>query len=321
MAVLETDTGPRPKGTNINLSFGYHPGYPGNPENVHYGTDLRAADGDPDTYPENLGPGLVIIAGSFGGYGTAMVIRWIDDEGTRWYLLYGHMLRLFYAAGQVVQAGAVIGESDHSGFVVPKGPGGAHLHFAIGREGYYGGAWVDPIPWLAKYTAPREPTEQEQLEMAFTPEQLANLKVTADAGITMEEYTSLKSLHRRVSDLMNFIDDDYEWITQIADEDTVKWILAFKGYLSPVGYAARDALFDSAHDPGTPNNHVAIGIRRLNEFFQALQLTIDQVKALPSPKYDTLKAFIIDLQEQAQEQPAGPPTAGGTTPPVVTPHP
>lgn len=300
MAVLETDTGPRPKGTNVNLSFGFHPGYPGNPEQIHYGTDLRAADGDLDTYPENLNPGLVIIAGAFGGYGLAMVIRWVDKNGTRWYLLYGHMQRLYYGVGSWVNPGAVIGESDHSGFVVPDGPGGAHLHFAVGRESYYGGGWVDPEEWLKTYTAPHEPTEEEQLEMTFTPEEL----------------TALKSVAHRITPIMNFIDLDYEHVTKIADEQTVQWILAFKGFLSPVGFAARDALFDSAHDPGTPNNHVAIGIRRLRELFEALQLTKDQIASLP-PKYDLLRELLNELQMQAMEQPAGAATAGGTTPPVV----
>lgn len=271
MSVLETDTGPRPKGTNINLSFGYHPGYTGNVEHFHYGTDLRAAIGDPDTYPRNLTPGLVIIAGPFGGYGLCMVIRWIDKTGTRWYLLYGHMYRLFYGVGSWVSPGAVIGESDATGYVVPPGPGGSHLHFAVGRESYYGGGWVDPIPWLAEYTAPKPPTEQEQLEMTFTDAELANL-------------------HRQA---------------RPEAVDAVEWAESFRGFLSPIGFAARDAAFDSAHDTANQMDHVDIGIRRLRELFQALQLTKGQIAALPEPKYTTLKRFLVDLQEQAQEEPVG----------------
>lgn len=293
MSTLQTDTGPRPLGTNVNLSFGYHPGYPGNAEHVHYGTDLRAADGDPDTYPENLTPGFVVVAGAFGGYGLAMVVRWIDAEGTRWYLLYGHMLRLFYGVGAWVQPGAVIGESDHSGFVVPSGPGGAHLHFAVGRESYYGGGWVDPEAWLIEYTT--DPLEA--FMASLTESQRAALMRFANLSVPQQN-----------------------WLLQHATEqaaDFEEWGRDFKGYLSPVGFAARDALFDSAHDPGTPNNHVAIGIRRQREAFQALQLTQDQIAALPVPKYETLKKWVIDLQEQAQEEPVGPANAGGVTPPVV----
>jgi hypothetical protein len=315
MSVLETDTGPRPQGTNINLSFGYHAGYPGNAAHFHYGTDLRAADGEPITFPENLTPGgLFILAGSFGGYGNAAVIRWIDTAGTRWYLLCGHMLRIFYNVGDWIEPGAQIGEADHTGFVDPPGPWGAHLHFGVGRESYYGSGWEDPIPWLVKYTAPREPTEEEQLEMTFTPTELENLHLAATA-----DYTAAASLARRVSTLMNFIDLDYPEIHRIADEDTIHWILAFKGFLSPVGFAARDALFDSAHDPGTENNHIAVGIDALKELFVLLQLTREQIAALPVPKYATIKKWLTDVHEHFQEEPSGPATAGGITPPVPAP--
>ena len=87
---------------------------------------------------------------------------------------------------------------------------------------------------------------------------------------------------------------------QAVDFVTV-WGKDFKGYLSPLGLAARDAGLTAQNDPGTPMNPVAIGIRRARELFEAIMLNKDQIAALPQPKYETLKRWIVDLQERAQE--------------------
>jgi len=255
--LFEGTCGPVSAGTRITQKFGYDPTYPGNAQHFHVGTDFGVVTGTPTTYPSSLTPGKCIIAGPFGGYGTACVVRY-EEPGVRWYLVYGHLMRVLFSPGEIIQPGAVVGLTDNTGYSF-----GAHLHFGVGRESYYGGGWEDPIPWLAAREDPWE---------AFM------------ATLTESQKACLLALAT----------------PQAVDFVTV-WGKDFKGYLSPIGLAARDAGFDAAHDPGTPMNPVAIGIRRTRELFEALMLNKDQIAALPQPKYDTLVKWIKDLQEQAQE--------------------
>lgn len=257
MSVLETTCGPLPQGTRITQPFGYDPTYPGNAQHFHVGADFGVPTGTEATYPSSLSRGLVIIAGPFGGYGTCVVVRY-EEPGVRWYLVYGHLLRVFVAVGQRVEPGAVVGLTNNTGYSF-----GAHLHFGVGRESYYGGGWVDPIPWL---------TARDDPWGAFM------------ATLTEQQKACLLALAT----------------PQAVDFVTV-WGKDFKGYLSPLGLAARDAGFDSAHDAGTPMGPVAIGIRRTRELFEALMLNQEQIAALPTPKYETLKRWIVDLQEQVQD--------------------
>lgn len=255
--LFEGTSGPLPQGTRITQPFGYDPTYPGNAQHFHVGTDFGVVTGTPATYPSALTPSKCIIAGPFGGYGTACVVRY-EEIGVRWYLIYGHLMRVLFAPGDIVQPGAVVGLTDNTGYSF-----GAHLHFGVGRESYYGGGWEDPIPWLAAREDPWE---------AFM------------ATLTESQKACLMALAT----------------PQAVDFVTV-WGADFKGYLSPLGLAARDAGFTAQNDPGTPMNPVAIGIRRARELFEAIMLNQEQIAALPRPKYETLVKWIKDLQEQAQE--------------------
>lgn len=253
-------SGPLPVGTRITTPFGYVPGYPGNADHIHYGIDMGVVTGTPTTYPTHLDNGLVIIAGPLGGYGVCLVVRY-EEAGVRWYLLWGHLLRISVASGDHVLGGEVVAETDNSGFSF-----GAHLHFGVGRESFYGGSWVDPIPWLKAREAPPDPWE------VFM------------ATLTQEQKDCLTAL-----------------ATKQAVEFVTEWGKDFQGFLSPTGFAARDASFDSAHDTGAPQGPIAVGINGLRELFQALQLRKEQIDALPEPKYTTLKKWLVDLRELAQE--------------------
>lgn len=221
-------SGPVPAGTRITTPFGYVPGYPGNAEQFHYGLDLGVYN-IPLTYP--VDDGEVVIAGPFGGYGLAVVVRY-EELGVRWYVLFGHMGRIDVVVGQKVKRGDVVGISDNSGFSL-----GAHLHQGIGRESFYGGGWVDPLPWLlARQTSIVPPDLDEEWFMSLTDAQKAALLAQADAE------------HVDASD----------------------WVISNKGYLAPLAFAARDAGFDSAHDTGAPMGPVAKGIRRMDRLFRKL---------------------------------------------------
>jgi|GEM_PF-6615563 len=63
-----------------------------------------------------------------GSFGINVVI---DHPGTPWWSIYAHMNETARQTGEVVQAGDVIGEIGFTGFVVPAGPAGAHLHWQL----------------------------------------------------------------------------------------------------------------------------------------------------------------------------------------------
>jgi murein DD-endopeptidase MepM/ murein hydrolase activator NlpD len=63
-----------------------------------------------------------------GSFGINVVI---DHPGTPWWSIYAHMNETARVTGDVVQAGDVIGEIGFTGFVIPEGPGGAHLHWQL----------------------------------------------------------------------------------------------------------------------------------------------------------------------------------------------
>jgi murein DD-endopeptidase MepM/ murein hydrolase activator NlpD len=63
-----------------------------------------------------------------GSFGVNVVI---DHPGTPWWSIYAHMNDTTRSTGEVVAAGEVIGEVGFTGYVVPAGPGGAHLHWQL----------------------------------------------------------------------------------------------------------------------------------------------------------------------------------------------
>jgi len=99
---------------------------------THTGADMSAGSGTPI---HACRAGTVVIAGSQGGYGNAVVI----DHGGGMATLYAHQSRLGVSPGQVVNAGDVIGYVGSTGMST-----GPHLHFEVRLSGNP----VDPAPYL-----------------------------------------------------------------------------------------------------------------------------------------------------------------------------
>ncbi len=190
MTALFTGTcGPVPAGTRITQPYGYDPTYIGNAEHYHYGLDLGVYRADTTTPVEIA----VDLAGPWPatGYGNVVLGHYVEGY-TTWYLLWAHLLTPLVAVGDVVPAGAIVGVTDNSGFST-----GDHLHFARGRNGYWVGAWEDPLPWLLTLTGEADMDEsqtraiaREEAEAALTrrlgtigKEELSPIAIAArDAG-------------------------------------------------------------------------------------------------------------------------------------------
>lgn len=122
----------RPVPGSIGSGFGprVHPIY--GTTRMHTGVDMHAGQGEPI---HACRAGTVVISGSQGGYGNAVVI----DHGGGMATLYGHQSRLNVSVGQHVEAGDVIGYVGSTG--ASTGP---HLHFEVRLNGNP----VDPAPYL-----------------------------------------------------------------------------------------------------------------------------------------------------------------------------
>lgn len=99
---------------------------------LHTGTDFAAPFGTPILAAAD---GVVVEAGSKGGYGLTVVI----DHGSGIQTLYAHSQKLLVKAGQTVKAGQQISEMGSTGSST-----GSHLHFEVRVNGEY----RDPINWL-----------------------------------------------------------------------------------------------------------------------------------------------------------------------------
>jgi len=120
-------------GAPITSGFGprVHPIY--GDARVHTGIDLGASSGTPI---RAAGDGVVVSAGSQGGYGNATII----DHGGGIATLYAHQSSIGVSAGQRVTAGQTIGRVGCTGSCT-----GPHLHFEVRRNGDP----VNPVPYLA----------------------------------------------------------------------------------------------------------------------------------------------------------------------------
>ncbi|MFN3284968.1 MAG: murein hydrolase activator EnvC family protein [bacterium] len=95
----------------------------------HHGVDIAAPWGTP---VRAAGPGTVVYAGWFGGYGKLVVV----DHGGGVATLYGHLSSILVSVGQRVGAGEVVGRVGSTGYST-----GPHLHFEIRLNGRP----VDPL--------------------------------------------------------------------------------------------------------------------------------------------------------------------------------
>lgn len=246
-------SGPLPAGTRITQPFGYDPTYPGNSQHYHYGCDFGVPTGTDATFPADIG--TVVIAAPFGGYGVALVVR-VDEPGIRWYLLYGHLQAPLFAVGDTVKRGQVVAITNNTGFST-----GAHLHFAVGRESYYGG-WEDPLPWLKLREAVIVPPDPDQeWFMSLTDEQKAYLEAQAT------------NAHVKSS----------------------QWLIDNQGKLSPYTLAADEAQFSAAFDTPAPNDEVSKGIRRLTRFLTRLQ---KPVRKATDPPGTPLNEVAYELSQE-----------------------
>ena len=84
-----------------------------------------------------------------GSFGINVVI---DHPGTPWWSIYAHLNETGRSTGDRVQAGEVIGEVGFTGFVVPAGQGGAHLHWQLSAHSGFPAGFeyiANPLDFLA----------------------------------------------------------------------------------------------------------------------------------------------------------------------------
>ena len=120
-----------PTDGTVTSGFGYrnHPIF--KQRRLHAGIDIPAGTGQ-SIYA--AGDGTVVLAGSYGGYGNAVVI----DHGDGMQTVYAHQSKLAVSDGAQVLAGDTIGYVGSTGFST-----GPHLHFEI----RLGGSPTDPLAW------------------------------------------------------------------------------------------------------------------------------------------------------------------------------
>ncbi|KAB2950992.1 peptidoglycan DD-metalloendopeptidase family protein [Heliorestis acidaminivorans] len=100
----------------------------------HTGVDFAASTGTPILASQT---GIVIFAGSSGGYGNTVIL----DHGGGTSTLYAHMSVIGVREGQTVQKGERIGAVGSTGWST-----GPHLHFEVRQNGQH----VNPMPYIGR---------------------------------------------------------------------------------------------------------------------------------------------------------------------------
>jgi len=133
--------------SRVGCAFGCYSGHTGQDFPAPVGTPVYAVTNATVVRSESITSGgtcttLPICGSNRVSYGNLIVLKLADGTtSTAW---YAHLSARNVRAGQTVAAGQVIGAVGYEGHVIPKGPGGAHLHFEIRR----GGTPVNPMPYL-----------------------------------------------------------------------------------------------------------------------------------------------------------------------------
>ena len=120
----------------ITREFGvYDPAYANYPGSKHPGTDYGLKDGDPVVASISGVAHIIPRGNTTTGRGNEV---WITSGNT--VVKYCHLKTISAVGRQQVVAGQQVGECGWTGYVIPKSPAGAHLHFEVLIDGVY----VDP---------------------------------------------------------------------------------------------------------------------------------------------------------------------------------
>ncbi len=123
---------PAPDYTRISDPYGWRTHPILKTKKLHTGVDLATATGSRVLAAAD---GEVIFAGSYGGYGNAVII----DHGSGLSTLYGHNSKLLVKVGDKVTKGEQIAKAGSTGLAT-----GSHVHFEVRKNG----TPVDPMPYL-----------------------------------------------------------------------------------------------------------------------------------------------------------------------------
>jgi septal ring factor EnvC (AmiA/AmiB activator) len=123
---------PRPAGGRIDVGFGKVVDPRFRTITVQKGVDLAAQRGEA---VQAVAPGRVVHAGWFKGYGNLVIV----DHGEVFHTLVAHLASMTAAAGEDVEAGAMLGTVGDTGSLK-----GAYLYFEIRERGKP----LDPKAWL-----------------------------------------------------------------------------------------------------------------------------------------------------------------------------
>jgi murein DD-endopeptidase MepM/ murein hydrolase activator NlpD len=100
-------------------------------EQFHLGIDLASVR---HAAVEAVNRGRVVFADFLGIYGNMVIL----DHGKGVFTLYSHLNQITVSKGDMVDAGAILGQTGTSGMA-----GGDHLHFSV----LINGVFVDPVEW------------------------------------------------------------------------------------------------------------------------------------------------------------------------------
>jgi murein DD-endopeptidase MepM/ murein hydrolase activator NlpD len=126
-----------PLDSPVTEPFGVRRTFNGELASQHRGVDLKGAMGTPIAAP---GAGRVVLAEELYYTGNTVVI----DHGYGVLSLLAHMSRIRVTEGELVEAGAIVGEVGATGRVT-----GPHLHWSA----WVGGVSIDPLSLVAAITA------------------------------------------------------------------------------------------------------------------------------------------------------------------------
>lgn len=100
---------------------------------THKGLDIRGPMGAP---VKAMAKGVVIFAGSRGGFGNCVIVK----HGNGLETLYGHLSKISVSAGKKIKIGEKLGNIGSTGRST-----GPHLHYEVRRNGHQ----INPKPFLS----------------------------------------------------------------------------------------------------------------------------------------------------------------------------